>query len=171
MHRVDTIVSDERDTIEERSHVKQALTINDYPEWLINNKLTIQPSLQSATAVASDKTSDDDVRESEIKTSHKKSPVGLPYIPGVLKQLSRMFIQYDIPAYFKPMNPLCQLLVRPKDKILKERVVGPIRLAQWLSRYRRGSIKTMRAQGLWFEARPDRTLSPGSGQQMGSPWT
>ena len=44
-------------------------------------------------------------------------------------------------------------------------------LAQWLSRYRRGSIKTMRAQGLWFEARPDRTLSPGSGQKMGSPWT
>ena len=29
-------------------------------------------------------------------------------------------------------------------------------LAQWLSR-----IKTMRAQGLWFEAQPDRTLSPG----------
>ena len=23
----------------------------------------------------------------------------------------------------------------------------------------------MRAQGLWFEARPDRTLSPGSGQK------
>ena len=44
-------------------------------------------------------------------------------------------------------------------------------VAQWLSRYRRGSIKTMRAQGLWFEARPDRTLSPGSGQKMGVPWT
>ena len=26
----------------------------------------------------------------------------------------------------------------------------------------------MRSQGLWFEARPDRTLSPGSGQKMGS---
>ena len=25
-------------------------------------------------------------------------------------------------------------------------------LAQWLSRYRRGSTKTMRVQGLWFEA-------------------
>ena len=41
-------------------------------------------------------------------------------------------------------------------------------LAQWLSRYRLGSIKTMRAQDLWFEARPDRTLSPGSGQKMGA---
>ena len=39
-----------------------------------------------------------------------------------------------------------------------------------LSRYRRGSIKTMRAQSV-FEARSDRTLSPGSGQKMGSPWT
>ena len=48
---------------------------------------------------------------------------------------------------------------------------GTCCLAQWLSRYQRGSIKTMRAQGLWFEARPDRTMSPGSGQKMGSPWT
>ena len=41
-------------------------------------------------------------------------------------------------------------------------------LVQWLSRYRRVSIKTMRAQGLWFEARPDPTLSPGSGQKWGA---
>ena len=41
-------------------------------------------------------------------------------------------------------------------------------LAQWLSRYRRGSIKTMRAQGLWFEARPDRTLSPGWDRKWGA---
>ena len=57
-------------------------------------------------------------------------------------------------------------------KLLQDKYnVGAYCLAQWLSRYRRGSIKTMRAQGLWFEARPDRTLSPGSGQKMGSPWT
>ena len=42
------------------------------------------------------------------------------------------------------------------------------RLAQWLSCYQRGSIKTMRAQSLWFEARPDRTMSPGSGQKWGA---
>ena len=31
MHRVDTIVSDERDKVEEKSHVKWALSMNDYP--------------------------------------------------------------------------------------------------------------------------------------------
>ena len=35
--------------------------------------------------------------------------------------------QYDVlPAYFKPMNTLRQLLVRLKDKILREHVVGPL---------------------------------------------
>ena len=34
--------------------------------------------------------------------------------------------QYNFLSYFKPMNTLCQSLVRPKDKILKERVVGPV---------------------------------------------
>ena len=71
MHRVGTIVSDERDKIKERPHVKQALTMNGYPEWLINSIPTVQSSPESTTSVASDHTSDD-VHESEIETSHKK---------------------------------------------------------------------------------------------------
>ena len=31
-----------------------------------------------------------------------------------------------------------------------------------------GSITSVRAQGLWFEARPDRTMSPGLGQKWGA---
>ena len=41
MHRVDTIVSDERDKVEEKSHMKLALTMNGYLEWLINSTPTI----------------------------------------------------------------------------------------------------------------------------------
>ena len=37
-----------------------------------------------------------------------------------------MFKQYDVLAYFKPMKTLRELLVRPKDKIWNERVVGPV---------------------------------------------
>ena len=33
------------------------------------------------------------------------------------------FKQYDVAAYFKAMNTICQLLVKPKDTILKELVV------------------------------------------------
>ena len=45
----------------------------------------------------------------------------LPHIRGVLEQIRKVFKQYD--AYFKPMYTVCQLLVRPKDKMLKERVM------------------------------------------------
>ena len=42
------------------------------------------------------------------------------------EQIRRVFTQYEVPAYFKPMNTLHQVFVRPKDKILNERVVGPV---------------------------------------------
>ena len=73
MHRVDTTVSDERDEVDERSHMKQALTMNCYPEWLINSIPTIQPSLESTTSVSSD----DVVR---VKQSHhtRNPPVRNP---------------------------------------------------------------------------------------------
>ena len=59
MHRVDTIVSDGRDKVEEKSHVKKAPNMNGYHDWIINSIPTIQPSLQSTTSVSSDDTSDD----------------------------------------------------------------------------------------------------------------
>ena len=73
INRVETIVSDESDKVEERSHVKQALIMNGYPEWLINSIPTIQPFLESTTSVSSDDTSD--VRESGIEITHKNPPV------------------------------------------------------------------------------------------------
>ena len=36
MHRVESKVNDERDGVEEKSHLKQALNNNGYPDWLIN---------------------------------------------------------------------------------------------------------------------------------------
>ena len=72
MHRLDTVMSDERYKVEEKSHVKQALTTNGCPEWLIINSIpTIQPSLESTTSVSSDDNSDD-VCETEVETINKK---------------------------------------------------------------------------------------------------
>ena len=42
------------------------------------------------------------------------------------EELRRAFTQYEIPSYVKPYNTIRQLLVKPKDKVLKERVVGPV---------------------------------------------
>ena len=52
--------------------------------------------------------------------------VVLPYIKGVSEQIRRVFKQYDVLAYFNPVNTLRQLLLRLKDDILNERVVGPV---------------------------------------------
>ena len=42
------------------------------------------------------------------------------------EQFRRVFKKSDVPAYFKPVNTLRQLLARLKDEILKGRVVGPV---------------------------------------------
>ena len=105
--------------------------MNGYPDWLINSTPSIQHALESITFVLSDDTNDDgqefgrDITTK--KPTSKKSPVVLPYIKGVRKQIRRVLKQYEaLPAYFEPMNTLHQLLVRLKDKILKEQVVGPL---------------------------------------------
>ena len=116
MHRVDTIMSDEKDKVKEKSHVKQALNMNGYLDWLINSTPSREPSLESAT---------DRSKTTKTPTS-KELPVVLSYINGVSEQIKKIFKQYDIPAYFKPLHALRQLLVRLKDKILKEGVVGPV---------------------------------------------
>ena len=78
MHRVDTIVSDERDNVKEKSHVKQALNMTGYPDWLINSTPSIQPTLESTTSVLSDDTSDDgqetEIDTTTIKPTNKKPP-------------------------------------------------------------------------------------------------
>ena len=56
----------------------------------------------------------------------RRQPAIIPYIKGMSEELRRAFNQYEIPAYFKLYNTIRQLLVRPKDNVLKERVVGPV---------------------------------------------
>ena len=54
----------------------------------------------------------------------RKFPVTIQYMKGMSEELRRVFSKFGIPAYFKPTNILRQLLVRPKDPIEKEKVVG-----------------------------------------------
>ena len=50
----------------------------------------------------------------------------LSHVIGISEQLRRVFRSFNIPAYFKPTNTLRQLLVWPKDKVEKGKVVGPV---------------------------------------------
>ena len=56
----------------------------------------------------------------------KRYPVVIPYVKGVSEQLRRVLKGYGVKVYFKPTNTLRQILVRPKDKVLKERVTCPV---------------------------------------------
>ena len=56
----------------------------------------------------------------------KKYPVVLLYVRGISEQSRRVFRSFGIPAYVKPINTLQQLLVRPKDKVEKGKVVSPV---------------------------------------------
>ena len=111
------IVSDEKEKEEEIDHIEAALTMNDYPVWLLvkeNGKRT--KNLGETQG-----------RDETFSSSGKRRiPVKMPYIHGLSEQVRRLYKNYNIPAYYKPFNTLRQQLIRPKDPVPKERVVGPI---------------------------------------------
>ena len=45
--------------------------------------------------------------------------------------MRRVFGNYGIPTYFKPTSTLQQLLVKPKDPVSKENVMGPVYKIKW----------------------------------------
>ena len=72
VHRVDTIVSNERDKIEEKSHVKKACHMNGYPDWLINSIPSTQPSLESMNSVLSNDTQSGDDGQDTVKDNNQE---------------------------------------------------------------------------------------------------
>ena len=114
LHRAEKVVSGVEDRREEEKLIKDALAVNGYPKWIL--KETNKDPKQKNTL--------------HENTSHlpskKKYPVILPYVKGVSEQLRRIFKQYKITTYFKPINTLRHLLVHPKDILDKERIVGPV---------------------------------------------
>ena len=115
VHRAEAIVSDPKDKEAELQHVKTALSFNGYPSWILKDP--------------KQKTKGDQQPTPQINTSStpkKKYPVILPYVKGFSEELRRIFKGYNIQAYFKPTNTLRQLLVRPKDKLDKHQVTGPV---------------------------------------------
>ncbi len=102
------------------------LTYLTLPYLTISND-TPDPSVtQTEVTVKSGENSTDGAVVASLAPPKRKFPVVMPYIRRVAEQLRRVFKHYDVPAYFKPSNSIKQLLVRPKDKILKEWAVGPV---------------------------------------------
>lgn len=115
LHRADSVVSDDCERQAEKDYIKKVLTFNDYPTHFIQSVLD---ESQRANPIQSD--------NRRARTIKKSPPVVIPYIRGVSEEIRRIMKQYNVQVFFKPVNTLRQLLVRPKDPLGKDRVVGPV---------------------------------------------
>jgi len=118
LHRADTVVSDNID--KQSENIKEVMSWNDYPNWVFDNA--------NSPGSSSDKINDtvETVNTPNPTVRPRQIPIVIPYVKGTSEQLHRVMKAYNVPVYFNPTNTLRQLLVRPKDPISKERVVGPV---------------------------------------------
>ncbi|XP_068707249.1 uncharacterized protein [Montipora foliosa] len=98
MLRAQTLVTENDDRTRETQHVKQALKMNNYPEWM----LTI-PHPKSTT------------EDTEEPQNEKKIYASTPYIKGISERLQRAFKSHEVTLIHKPVNSLRSQLVRVKD--------------------------------------------------------
>ena len=120
-HRAKTVVSKREDRRKELDHLRGALKCSGYPEWILRD-VKEENNSDSEEEVA---TSGETLKILR-KEKSKKISVVIPYVRGFSEQMRRIFRKYGIPTYFKPTNTLRQLLVKPKDPVSKENVVGPV---------------------------------------------
>ena len=108
-----------KERIEEKN-LKGALKCNGYLDWILwdlkneNNNRKEEGKRSEEAQVTPD------------KERAKKIPVVIQDIKGFSEQIKRGFERCGTPTYFKPINTLRQLLVKPKDPVSKENVVGPV---------------------------------------------
>ena len=63
------------------------------------------------------------VEPPNLDKTKKRYIVVIPYMKGVSEQVRRVMNGYGLKMYFKPTNMFRQILVQPKDKVIKARVV------------------------------------------------
>ena len=117
-YRARAVVSDSDERKKELEHLKGALRCNGYPDWILRELDRQEEKNNGQQTSGGSKTKD--------REKTKQFPVVIPYIKGFSEEVRRVFGNYNIPTYFKPANTLRQLLVRPKDSVEKEKVVGPV---------------------------------------------
>ena len=118
-YRAKTVVSEREDRRKELEHLRGVLKCNGYPDWILRE-------LKEDNSDEREVKRPEPVKETSDKERNKKIPVVIPYIKGFSEQIRRVLGKYGIPTYFKPTNTLRQLLVKPKDPVDKENVVGPV---------------------------------------------
>ena len=136
MNRVDRLVSEETELGREKEHIRNALHVNGYLDWMLadscasNESDSVQEGGVGRRGVewsrAESASHHYGIRSSTSTSGHEEvhSSIGVHmYIRGISEQLKMVFRSFDIPVYCKPTNTLWQLLVHPKDNVETGKVV------------------------------------------------
>ena len=97
----------------ELKHIQNVLTLNGYPNWLLNRKLKIKSDPLFATPAT----------HNAVKT---RGVAILPYIPKLSEKLKLVLLRHEIPTVFKLPQKLGGLLGSFKDAIEPEYRQGAI---------------------------------------------
>ena len=107
-HRADTVVTDNLDRQEEKSHVNSALAKCGYPKWALDR--AVKPKQKKAPPADSKPAS--------------KGSVAIHYVKGFSEALKRTYNTYGVNAYFKPTHSLRKFLSPPKTKLIRKTLLG-----------------------------------------------
>jgi hypothetical protein len=99
LNRVDKIVTEKDDRVEERSHVQAVLKDNRYEQWMFK----LPDPKPDKTPTSTDRPA-------------RSRSYPIPYVRGVSENMSKIVRRYGVTTYFKPFNTIRSQLVRPKDK-------------------------------------------------------
>ena len=109
MNKADRLVSDETELQREKDHIRKALQVNGYPDWMmVKDRMLDQ--LDPAQDEGVEEKDEVEQRVPPTTTAlegpcapvaKKTYPVVLLYVKRVLEQLRRVFRSLDIPTYFQ----------------------------------------------------------------------
>ena len=100
-HRIEELVTEEKDKKKELQHVRKALKRCGHPNWSLNR----QKKKKGAEAEAEEKT-------------ERRGKVVIPYIKGLSEKLARVYRKYDIETIHKPTRTLRSMICnKMKDKV------------------------------------------------------
>ena len=109
VNRARKICSSEEQQEKEIDYSFKVLKDNGYKQWILK-----EPKRKNKKRV-----------EKKEKGDHYKS-YPIPYIQGISEHLNRIFRQHKVPTYYKPINKIQGMLVKPKDKTPPEKSCGVI---------------------------------------------
>ena len=103
-HRADSLIRDENKKRMKLKHIQNVLTLNGYPNWLLNGKLKIKSDPLFAAPAT----------RNAVET---RGIAILRYVPKLSKKLKLILLRHGIRTVFKPPQKLGGLLSSFKDAI------------------------------------------------------